>query len=1104
MQTWMSVKQTYKTVLCAMSKYMFFNTNGLMGKADEILYFVKEHDVDFCFIVETWLTPNSSTIIKNPFINITNYTETLIQGGRRAQGGILGFCKPTLQQHVLILEQTTNYCFVKIGEVVFGIGYFPPSLEFILLEEFIDKAETYAIENDQKCILVGDFNARMANRTGDTTTNPRGNELDNLLNDSTFDILAPSSGKFTTSSFHGGRGITDLVLHSDINVGNLTIHEENSLGGSDHRPLVFELSNGTLEDREFQRWNIRSFLKDGMKDKYEAKLVSKINRLLIDIETPESINLVWEKVVAWIEEAAQSSIGRFKYSSEANKKFWNTALVRERNSIQDKMKTYAAIINNPAVGVRNFARVEIRRLELEMTDLNQKYRRNLVQRRATVFEEIVNKIGTAQNMASFSRMVKTVRNRQNKVHCALDSSQMDLHAAYYQNSFNGQPGGTEQVTQPATEGIPPAISWTDIHSILRTLPLGKAAGIDGIMPELLVFGGVPMAKILEQLFKLCIELGEIPTQWKNALIVPIFKKKGSDKEIKNYRPIALTCLARRVYEKCLALHLNKYQELLNHNQGGFRKSRSTLDQVFFAHELANDNKDLSHVLLDLQTAYDMVNRNILWHRLSTAFGVPGPLIKLLKKLFDGNSSRIIIQGKRSEPIENNRGLLQGSSLSPMLFNFFINDLIQEIETAGIRKPRADGIPANSLFFADDGKLQAHNEFDMQVLLDICEAWSLRVGMRFSPTKCYVISNSTETALKLYGEGLPIKKEELYLGVPINAQGINWNSLTTQRTNNARNTTITLSRFGFNANGWPLEASARVYKAFIRPVMEYGIALRILETKQVQQLQKAQNMALRTMFSVPRTTSCNAMMKLALVPPMKLRNQILNIGFACRLFNSNDGTRPPVKLFRNQIQNRNKMTLAYSALKNPLWSGATRTGILTNRLTSNPSERRPAEYGYTKEKKKTIELEAIRKLDHGNENIAGTLVLEEGDKIREIMRVGHCTKKERITILRWKLGTITRHEICKKCNGELTRKHAINCSGALGYLKEQFPEVEEPPERTRLTLLDNILNKYRNKKKDVDYYNNVYLAIAKVYVECHGFEQAANGFWILPQDGEGIG
>lgn len=1081
---------------------MFFNANGLLGKADEISRFVKENDVDFCFIVETWLSPNSSTIIKNPFINIINYRENYIEGGRRAQGGILGFCEFTLQQHVRVIEQTTNYCFIKIGEIIFGVGYFSPTLDYLVLEEFMDKAEEYSTNNNQQCVLLGDFNARMRHRTGDSKTNARGIQFSSLLDDSPFNIILPSEGKYTSVTKEG-RGITDLVLTSDTEISNLIIHETESLGGSDHRPLTFSIITSNLEKREFQRWNIRKFATDKVKEKYMETILGSHIGIINRLNETNNVEDAWYIFKQWIEAAADKTCGRFKYSSEANKRFWTKKLNKERAKIQAEMLKLQGIVNTQAVPVRNHVRQEVRRLTNEIANLNKKYRSNLIARRSEVFEEIVNNIGNSQNSAAFARMVKTVRNRNNRVHCGLSVDQMQEHERYFQNSFNGQPNGRETIQAIQTEGELPTLPWEDIASILLQLPLGKAAGIDGIMPELLAFGKFPMAKVLAKLFEIISIANKIPEDWCTALIVPVFKKKGSDQDIKNYRPIALTCLARRVYEKAIAMHISKFQEKLHNNQGGFRRRRSTLDQVFCLQELINNNQPMCHVLLDLQTAYDIVDRNVLWHRLAHHFGIPGPLIKLLQMLFDHNHSHLIIQGKKSRPIKNTRGLLQGSSLSPMLFNFFINDLIEELENTNIRKPKTGGVSSVSLFFADDGKLHTYKPEDMQLLLNICGAWSTRVGMKFSPTKCYVVSDNDDTILTLYNVQLPTKNEEAYLGIPITNQGINWDAMVNQRTSNCRNAIATLSRFGFNANGWPMEACIRVYKTFLRPTMEYGIALKLLDHKLVSKLQKTQNLALRTMFSVPKTTSANAMMKLAMITPMKTRNYLLNIGFACRLHNSNDAKRPAVKIWWNNIQDRNrKNSLTKAAIKNPLWGGAIKANHLTTRLTTEPSQRIYPKRPYSDERKKAISDSYIQELDRGKQNIAGTIVVEPEEGIRELLKTGRCTKKERNTIIRWILGTITRHEQCKKCHGELNRNHALRCSEADTFLQELFPEVETPPDGSRHTILDNILNRYRQGKKNDSFYNDIYLAISKVYVECHELVQAANGFWIREDAGIG--
>ena len=93
-------------------------------------------------------------------------------------------------------------------------------------------------------------------------------------------------------------------------------------------------------------------------------------------------------------------------------------------------------------------------------------------------------------------------------------------------------------------------------------------------------------------------------------------------------------------------------------------------------------------------------------------------VQLLRCLFDNNSSLLLVNGQKGEPIANKRGLLQGSSLSPILFNYFIDAMI---ETLGKHtKLTSHKVKTNNLFFADDAALHTSNEQEMQLLLKVAE------------------------------------------------------------------------------------------------------------------------------------------------------------------------------------------------------------------------------------------------------------------------------------------------------------------------------------------------------------------------------------------------
>ena len=75
-----------------------------------------------------------------------------------------------------------------------------------------------------------------------------------------------------------------------------------------------------------------------------------------------------------------------------------------------------------------------------------------------------------------------------------------------------------------------------------------------------------------------MQTGEVPRIWKNAVVIPIFKK-GASSDPRNYRPISLTCVGGKIFETVIKKELVPFlerKELLSENQHGFRAKHSTL------------------------------------------------------------------------------------------------------------------------------------------------------------------------------------------------------------------------------------------------------------------------------------------------------------------------------------------------------------------------------------------------------------------------------------------------------------------------------------------------------------------------------------------------
>lgn len=225
------------------------------------------------------------------------------------------------------------------------------------------------------------------------------------------------------------------------------------------------------------------------------------------------------------------------------------------------------------------------------------------------------------------------------------------------------------------------VTGMELHAIIKRLPILKTPGPDKITYDLLKM--VPR-KILDKLAKDITDLlrtGTIPKTIFETDIKPLSKKAGSEE----VRPISLANAILKVVDRAVLTRLTKFLEdrgTLAKEQYGFKAGHSAQDQVsrliIRAAELKAKGTPAAIVSLDLSKAYDRVQLQILTRQLED-LQVPLSLQEYFWQVMEQRTVQVKTRTGSSCREEITAGLMQGLPSSPVLFNIYINGIVQELE-----------------------------------------------------------------------------------------------------------------------------------------------------------------------------------------------------------------------------------------------------------------------------------------------------------------------------------------------------------------------------------------------------------------------------------------
>jgi len=142
----------------------------------------------------------------------------------------------------------------------------------------------------------------------------------------------------------------------------------------------------------------------------------------------------------------------------------------------------------------------------------------------------------------------------------------------------------------------------------------KAPGLSGVTAEMISASGQVGVNVMMQLCQGVLDGKGMPQEWKNSIVVPIFKGKGDPMNCGSYRGVKLLEHAMKIVERVLEKRIRAMVKL-DAMQFGFMPGKGTVDAFFILRRMQEEYREKDKYLymcfVDVEKAFDRVPRNVV-------------------------------------------------------------------------------------------------------------------------------------------------------------------------------------------------------------------------------------------------------------------------------------------------------------------------------------------------------------------------------------------------------------------------------------------------------------------------------------------------------------
>ena len=174
-------------------------------------------------------------------------------------------------------------------------------------------------------------------------------------------------------------------------------------------------------------------------------------------------------------------------------------------------------------------------------------------------------------------------------------------------------------------------------------------------------------------------------QLAGANVTPIPKGPPSS-SVAYYRPISITSVLSKVFERLVPVHLGRFMErsgVLPTTQFAYRKGMGTCDALLCVSHtlqsaLENAQEAQTSVQIDFSVAFDRVNHLGILYKVCSV-GIGGSVLSILTQFLSNRSQQVMVDGCRSKLVNVVSGVPQGIVSGPLLFLLYTSELFSMLE-----------------------------------------------------------------------------------------------------------------------------------------------------------------------------------------------------------------------------------------------------------------------------------------------------------------------------------------------------------------------------------------------------------------------------------------